>query len=375
MPKPLTIAVDVRDLQVAKTGTKTYLEELCKAFKKINDPSIRFCFLDTVIPVYTGNTKTLKLIEHFRYQLWKQLVLPLKAFFNKADIVFCTDNFVPILHLGYKTIPVFHDAFFFETPENYGKLWLWLYKKTALPGAKKSAFIVTPSQWAKKQINHFTHIPNDKLAVVYEGPKTLNPGNAINTDDLLNSLQLNPGNYILHVGSMFKRKNIPALIRAFSQIKKKGYPELKLVLAGTLSVNNPESDRQLITDTITTCQLSKDVILTGYLADESLGKLYDNALLYVFPSINEGFGIPVLEAFRHNLPVLVANNTCLPEIGGDAVLQFDPFDINDISTKIKLVLDDEQLRKDMMVKGQERLKNFSWHQAALQLIELFKKAV
>lgn len=375
MPKPLTIAVDVRDLQVAKTGTKTYLEELCKAFKTINDPSIRFCFLDTVIPVYTGNTKAFKLIEHVRYHLWKQLVLPLKAFFNKADIVFCTDNFVPILHLGYKTIPVFHDAFFFETPENYGKLWLWLYKKTALPAAKRSAFIVTPSQWAKKQINHFTHVPNDKLVVVYEGPKTLNPGNAINTDYLLNSLQLNPRNYILHVGSMFKRKNIPALIQAFSQIKKKGYPELKLVLAGTLSVNNPESDRQLITDTITTCQLSNDVVLTGYLADESLGKLYDNALLYVFPSINEGFGIPVLEAFRHNLPVLVANNTCLPEIGGDAVLQFDPFDINDISTKIKLVLDDEQLRKDMMVKGQERLKNFSWHQAALQLIELFKKAV
>jgi glycosyltransferase involved in cell wall biosynthesis len=375
MPKPLTIVVDVRDLQVAKTGTKTYLEELCKEFTKINDPYIRFYFLDTAIPVYTGNTKALKLIEHFRYQLWKQLVLPLKAFFKGANIVFCTDNFVPLLHLGYKTIPVFHDAFFFETPENYGKLWLWLYKKTALPAAKRSAFVVTPSQWAKKQINHFTHIPNDKLMVVYEGPKTLDTSKTINTDNLLNSLQLSPRNYILHVGSMFKRKNIPALIRAFSQIKKTGYPELKLVLAGTLSVNNSESDHQLITGTINACQLRNDVVLTGYLADESLGQLYDNAFLYVFPSINEGFGIPVLEAFKHNLPVLVANNTCLPEIGGDAVLQFDPFDVNDISIKIKLVLDDEELRKDMIIKGQERLKNFSWQQTTLQLIEVFKKAV
>lgn len=375
MSKPLTIAVDVRDLQAAKTGTKTYLEELCKEFKKINDPSIRFCFFDTVIPVYTGNIKTFKLIEHVRYQLWKQLVLPLKAFFNKADIVFCTDNFVPLIHLGYKTIPVFHDAFFFETPENYGKLWLWLYKKTALPAAKRSARIVTPSQWAKKQINHFTHIPNDKLAVIYEGPKTLDTSKAINADVLFNSLQLSSGNYILHVGSMFKRKNIPALIQAFNQIKKTGYSELKLVLAGTLSVNNLESDHVLITDTINTCQLNKDVVLTGYLADELLGKLYDNALLYVFPSINEGFGIPVLEAFSHNLPVLVANNTCLPEVGSNAVLQFDPFDINDMAEKIKSVLDDKELRKDMIVKGQKRLKDFSWQQTALQLIEVFKKAV
>jgi glycosyltransferase involved in cell wall biosynthesis len=375
MPKPLTIAVDVRDLRVAKTGTKTYLEELCKEFKKINDPSIRFCFLDTTIPVYTGNAKALKLIAHFRYQLWKQLVLPLKAFINKADIVFCTDNFVPLVHLRYKTIPVFHDAFFFETPGNYGKLWLWLYKKTALPAAKRSAFIVTPSQWAKKQINYFTHIPNDKLVVIYEGPKTLDTSKATNADDLLNSLQLSPRNYILHVGSMFKRKNIPALIQAFSQIKKTGYPELKLVLAGTLAVNNLDSDHRSITDTIITYQLSNDVILTGYLDDESLGQLYDNALFYVFPSINEGFGIPVLEAFKHNLPVLVANNTCLPEIGGDAVLLFDPFDMNDISMKIKLVLDDEELRKEMIVKGQERLKNFSWQQTALQIIEVFKKVV
>ncbi|MES2376130.1 MAG: glycosyltransferase family 1 protein [Bacteroidota bacterium] len=375
MPKPLTIAVDVRDLRVAKTGTKTYLEEVCKEFKNITDPSIQFHFLDTAIPVYTGYTKAHKLIEHFRYHLWKQLILPLKAFFKGADLIFCTDNFVPLMHLGYKTIPVFHDAFFFETPENYGKLWLWLYKKTALPAAKRSAFVVSPSQWAKKQITHFTDIPDDKLVVVYEGPKTLNTGKTINTDDFLNSFQLCPRNYILHVGSMFKRKNVPALIQAFSQIKKTGYPELKLVLAGTLSVNNLDSDHQLITDTINTCQLSNDVILTGYLADESLGQLYDNALLYVFPSINEGFGIPVLEAFKYNLPVLVANNTCLPEIGGDAVLQFDPFDINDISIKIKSVLDDEDLRKDMIAKGQERLKNFSWQQTALQLIEVFKKAV
>ncbi|MBC7398475.1 MAG: glycosyltransferase family 4 protein [Mucilaginibacter sp.] len=375
MAKPLTIVVDVRDLRVAKTGTKTYLEELCKEFKSIDDTNIRFHFLDTSIPVYTGNIKVFKLIEHCRYQLWKQLVLPLKAFFKSADIVFCTDNFVPLIHLGYKTIPVFHDAFFFEKPENYGKIWLWLYKKTAIPAAKKSVFIITPTAWSKKQINHYTHLPNDKLIVIPEGPKTLNTSTDNDNGQLLQSFSLKPGNYILHVGSMFKRKNIPSLIYAFSQIKKNEHPELKLVLAGPTPSTNFESDYNLITNAIAETNLQSEIILTGYLTDAALNQLYKNALIYVFPSINEGFGIPVLEAFSHNLPVLVANNTCLPEIGGDAVLQFDPYDVDDISTKIKMVLNDDELRKDLIINGTQRLKLFSWHSTALQLIEIFKKAV
>jgi glycosyltransferase involved in cell wall biosynthesis len=97
--------------------------------------------------------------------------------------------------------------------------------------------------------------------------------------------------------------------------------------------------------------------------------------MYVFPSLNEGFGIPVLEAFKNNLPVLVANNTCLPEVGGNAVLQFNPLDTDDIAKKIKTVLDDAELRKDMINKGQERLKLFSWENTAIKLIEVFKKAI
>ncbi|MDB5011282.1 MAG: hypothetical protein JWQ06_2071, partial [Mucilaginibacter sp.] len=354
MPKPLIIGVDVRDLKVAKTGTKTYLEELCKEFKKMNNDEHRFHFLDTRLPIYTGNRKIFKWFEHFRYQLWKQLLLPCKAFSKNCDIVFCTDNFVPIIHLGYKTIPVFHDAFFFETPEHYGKLWLWLYKKTAIPAAKRSPFVITPTAYAKKQLIHFTHIPANKLIVVPEGPKTLNDITTIDSaDQILKSFSLTPANYVLHVGSMFKRKNIPALIYAFSKIKALGYPELKLVLAGPSTSNKADNDHQLIAKAITNTNLQNEIILTGYLPDRELGQLYQNALMYVFPSINEGFGIPILEAFKYGLPVLVADNTCLPEVGGDAVLQFNPFDIDDIFLKIKTVLDDAELQQEMIKKGQE----------------------
>lgn len=373
MSKLLIIGVDVRDLRVAKTGTRTYLEELCKEFKQLESPEIKFKFLDTRIPVYTGHNRILKLTEHARYQLWKQLILPIKALFNGCDIVFCTDNFVPLMHLGYKTIPVFHDAFFFEMPENYGRLWLWLYHKTALPAALRSPFVVTPTQYAKKQINHYTQIPDSKLIVVYEGPKSLGNTNT-RADKLLGSLLINKGGYILHVGSMFRRKNIAALIYAFGKLKATGYEYLKLVLAGS-APNGHESGYDEILKAIEATNMQQHIVMTGYLPDDDLGVLYQNALMYVFPSINEGFGIPVLEAFKNDLPVLVANNTCLPEIGGDAVLQFDPFDMDDIYKKIKIVADDEEIRLDLVKKGRAQLQNFSWRNTALQLIEIFKKAV
>jgi len=375
MPKPLTIGVDIRDLQIAKTGTKTYLEEICKEFKKLHNEELHFHFIDSNIPVYTGKNKLLTLVEHLRYQLWKQLILPFKAFFKGCDIIFCTDNVVPLIHLGYKTIPVFHDAFFFENPEHYGRLWLLLYKVTAIPAAKRSPFIITPSIYAKKQINHFTHIANEKLVVIYEGPKELCSDDDTNNDTLLNKFSLLPKNYIMHAGSMFKRKNIPALIQAFSKVKDTGYPDLKLVLAGSTSPASVESDHAHIVATVENNNLQRDVIFTGYLPDKALAQLYKNALVYVFPSLNEGFGIPVLEAFQYNLPVLVANTTSLPEVGGDAVLQFDPYNIDDIFSKLKTVLDDPSLMENMAFKGKERLKQFSWRKTALELVDAFRKAV
>ncbi len=179
----------------------------------------------------------------------------------------------------------------------------------------------------------------------------------------------------MHVGSMFKRKNIPALIDAFSRLKKSGYPGLKLVLAGPRPANQFDNDFRLIKDAIENNGLQDSVVLTGYLPDEELCQLYKNALIYIFPSINEGFGIPILEAFKYDLPVLVANNTCLPEVGGNAVLKFDPFDTDDMVLKMKNILDDAVLRKDMAARGKERLKDFSWQKTEAQLVEIFRKSV
>ncbi len=371
MSKKLVVGVDIRDLKIAKTGTKTYLEEICIAFKKAENESLRFHFIDTSIPIYEGENKILKLIEHIRFQIWKQLVLPIKAWIKGCNVVFCTDNFVPYLHLGFKTVPVFHDAFFYEDPEHYNRIYLWLYRQTAIPAAKRSAVIITPTEYAKKRIVHFTGLSAEKLIPIFEGPKTFTSSGVPSNDTILEKFGLGSKSYILHVGVMSKRKNIPALIRAFSKLKSSGYAELKLVLAGRIDPKKHSDDYPAIIETIKNCKLEHEVIFTGYLTTPELGQLYQHSLMYVFPSLNEGFGIPILEAFYHKTPVLVANNTCLPEVGAYAAINFNPYSDQDIYEKIKSLIDSPELQNELIKKGQERLKIFSWDNTAKKLIETF----
>jgi glycosyltransferase involved in cell wall biosynthesis len=368
----LIIGVDIRDLRIAKTGTKTYLEELCKEFRNFENEQYGFHFFDTPIPVYTGENKLLKLIEHLRYQFWKQISLPIKAWSKACDILFCTDNVVPYIHLGYETVPVFHDAFFFENPDHYNPIWLWLLKNTALPAARRSMAVITPTSYAKKRIIHFTGLPAEKLTTIYEGPKTFPQVTDEGAENLLLQLNLENKKYLLHVGVMSKRKNIPALIRAFYLLKRSGYTELKLVLTGNTVSKKHSDDYQEIQNTITKYALEQEVIFTGYLNDQELGHIYNQAMLYVFPSVNEGFGIPLLEAFHHRIPVLVANNTCLPEVGGNAVIPFDPFCDEDMFEKLKMVIDDPELQQKLIGKGEERLKMFSWNNTARELLRVFE---
>lgn len=375
MTKPIIIGVDTRDLRIATTGTKTYLEELCREFRLLEGKEFRFFFFDTAISVYTGKHPFLKLIEQLRFQLWKQVILPIKALTNQCDILFCTDFFVPYLQLGYKTIPVFHDAFFFEYPQHYNKIWLFLFKQLGLRAAKRSSVIIVPSFYAKERIQHYTQIETDRICCVYEAPKSLQESD---NDDNQIIRQMLKGkkqglSYILHVGSYDKRKNLPILMEAFQQLIQNGYTQFRLLLVGKSSPKKHTDATDEVSEAISRNKLEDYVIRTGYLEDSALPKVYANAFMYVFPSINEGFGLPVVESFLFDLPVLVADNTCLPEIGGDAVLTFNPYQPDDLYKKMISMIENPTLREEMIRKGRERLTLFSWAKAARELTAIFKK--
>ena len=369
----IKVAVDVRDLQIAASGARSYLESLIIEFKK-EHAGFRFYFLDSNTMAYTGNHFLLKLKEQLNYFLWKQIMLPYQSKQLGCSVLFCSDFMVQYFSLGIKTIPVFHDAFFWEYPEHYNKYWLVFFRNLGLAAAKKSAYLVAPTQYAANQLSKYTGLSQAKIAVIGEAPKTIL--DQFKEGDVSQNIQaILSSSYILHVGTLEKRKNIPALIRAFKIVKSNGFPNLKLVLVGKASNKITLDDSLAIRDVINQEQLSADVILTGYLHDKDVQQLYQNAKLYVFPSINEGFGIPVLEAFKHNVPVVIANNTCLPEVAGLGAKSFNPYDITEIAQTITLLLNDQTMRQSYIEKGKEQLQKFSWEKTAGSLMQLFKKAV
>jgi glycosyltransferase involved in cell wall biosynthesis len=375
MRKKIKVGIDISDLKYAATGQKTFLEELINQIKKMNDDRFTFVYYKTPFSNFEGRNIYTIVVNHLQFQIWKQILLPIKAFFAKCDIIFCSDYFVPFFHLNFKSVQVFHDAFFFENPEHYNKTWLYLHKYLAMPAARKSSYIITPTDYAKQKVFEYAKIPNEKLVRIYEAPKTLsfNTNVKIVDDSIFNSFINGP--YILSVGVLEKRKNVTTLIKAFKILLDNGLEGTKLVIAGKGTGRKESDDTHNIIKLITELNIENHIILTGYLTGLKLAIAYKNATLYVFPSLNEGFGIPVLEAFNAKIPIIVANNSCLMEVGGDAVIGFDPLNQQQLAEKILQLLSDNSAKKKLIEEGTKRLSFFSWEKTALELFSVFEKTI
>lgn len=376
MKEPLRLGIDIRDLRTAVSGQKTYLEELLRALQANRGTDVELILFNPLLPVYTGNQKWLRLFEHFRLHFWKQVLLPLHAWRKRCDVLFSTDYFVPYFRPGFKTVTVFHDAFFFENPEHYSPLFLRFFHRFTVPAARRCSKIIVPSVHVRQKLAACLSVPEEKLVCIYEAPKSLNllKKPLALQQERLKQLGLSGQPYLLHVGMLNKRKNIPLLIHAFKQVLAHR-PDLKLVLAGSMNAKDHINDKENIEKAIADTGLHNEVVFTGYMSDEDLSVLYGQALLYIFPSVNEGFGLPVLEAFMHGVPVLVANNSCLPEIGGDAVIGFNPWNSRDLAEKIIGVLLDTEAYERLRQAGYARLSQFSWQKAADSLVSVCRSII
>jgi glycosyltransferase involved in cell wall biosynthesis len=365
MPASIKIALDCRDINIATTGTHTYLSELITAFNKQHSNQVSFVFIKPFIGVMPGNNAFAKLIRHFQFIFYKQITLPLLTFINGASVLICTDYVAPVFTPGFKTIVVFHDAFFWEYPLHYSAGWLRMFKAVALAGAKKSMAVIAPSEYAKKQIALHTGINPDHIKVVYEAPKTFAQITSQTNSQPQSSPQISAP-YFLHVGTLAKHKNLPQLIEAFAKLDK----HLKLVLVGGAPSSVHNSDVPNIKAAIQKHNLQNQVVLTGYLSNSEVANWYANALGYVFPSYNEGFGLPVLEAMQYKLPIIAANNTCLPEIAQGGALYFDPSNTDQLAVQMQAIVTNTPAVTATLDAQPAVLQQFSWDKAAASFVAI-----
>ena len=359
------VVIDARE---SGTSTGRYVDKLIENLHQLK-PSFeivvlakarRLDFVKSIAPSF-------EVIEsNFQeFTLGEQLGLKFQIAKLKPDLVHFGMTHQPVLYCG-KTVTTIHDlttARFVNPAKNrliYGVkqgVYRWLIKKVA----KKSQILLTPSQFVKDDVAQYANVNENKIIVTHEAADRIadapKPIHELQTTD-----------YLLYVGRATPHKNLQRAVDAFA-IVQKTHKDLKFVLAGENDANY-----QLLKNYADSKNI-KGLVFPGRVSESQLRWLYENAKVYVFPSLSEGFGLPGLEAMTHGLPVAASNASCLPEVYRDGALYFDPLSPADISKKINQILDDPKSAKELKAKGRKVATSYSWQRMAKQTLDVYTKVL
>jgi glycosyltransferase involved in cell wall biosynthesis len=271
-----------------------------------------------------------------------------------------------------KVVVTIHDLIPLIYPNKFpggikGKLKFFIQKQLI----KRVDAIITISETSKKDICRFLGVKPQKVFVTHlSAREKFKPITGKTLSNIQKKYNL-PNKFVLYVGDVNYNKNIVRLADACKMA------DLKLVIVGKQAANNDfdrnHIENEQLKELIAKYGNDKDILRIGFIEDDDLNAIYSLARVYCQPSLYEGFGLPVVEAFSCGLPVVAAKNNCLVEVADGAALFVDPTDVKDISQKLLEVSEDEELRKDLIEKGFERSKNFSWEKTATKTFEVYKK--
>src|ERR1044071_5154079 len=232
----------------------------------------------------------------------------------------------------------------------------FFYKRYTPAFIKKAKRVATVSEFSKADIISHYKTEANKIDIVHNGVKDIFHSISSTEKEEIRNKYTGGKNYFLYTGSVHPRKNLMNLLKAFSIFKKRQQSNWKLVLAGRLAWKYEQ-----FTKSLASYKYRDDVVVTGYLEETELAKLTASAYALVYPSLWEGFGVPVIEAMRSDIPVITSANSSMQEVAGDAALYFDPSDHTDIADKIMLIYKDENLRSRLIEKGKERSAQYNWN--------------
>ncbi len=324
-----------------------------------------FVFAKNVIPVVIGPQAR----HPFLYILWFEFSVSKILRKYKADVFLSTDGYLS-LSTKVPSIAVLHDLNFEFYPKDLPLLDLWYYKFFFPKFARKAKRIVTVSEYSKYDIHRLYKIPNSKIDVAYNGVKEIYQPLEKEQQLEIRKELCGGEEYFVFVGALHPRKNLVGLFKAFDYYKQHTDKKTKLIIVG-----NKQWWTKSIRDVYNKMKHKSEVIFTGHLSSERLNEVVASSIAMVYVSYFEGFGIPIVEAFKAETAVITSNVTSMPEVAGDAAIIVDPFDYKDIADAMIRVDEDSNLRDKLIVKGRERAKLFSWDNTAQVIWQTINKVV
>ncbi len=287
----------------------------------------------------------------------------------KPDLFLSTDGWIP-LGLKMPVVNVIHDINFERHPEYIPKNCLWYYHKYFHQFAQKSTRLATVSEYSKQDLHELYHIDNEKIDVVYNGanPK-YQPYSKEKISTIRNKIS-DGAPYFLFVGLVSERKNLNRLFKAFDLFKENDTQNIKLVIVGERKYWSEE-----VSNTYKGMKYQEDVIFLGRLKIDDLVEVTGAALAMMYISLYEGFGIPIVEAFNAQIPVITSNVTSMPEVAGEAAWLVNPTEISEICGAMQEVANDNETAAKMVKKGIEQAKKFTWELSAQRLWDTIEKVL
>ncbi len=361
----------VIDARIRRASTGRPVDRLLEYVQKL-DTTNRYTILLQPDDPWKPSSRKFKTVvckyPTFSFNPLQQLTYAWQLYKLKPDLVhFTMTGQQPIFYFG-KQITFTHDLTMFKyvragrLPKWLHKLRMYGYRLILWQAHKKARIIHVPSEYVRDAVAKFHLFTNRKLIVTLEATEP-----PLSVDEQKPNYDLDE--YIMYVGSSFAHKNLERLVDAFGLLLEQ-HPALKLVLVG-----KKEYHAKQLKKYISRKPYSESVIQTGFVPDKELKWLYTHARAYTFASLSEGFGLPPLEAMAHGCPVASSNASCMPEILGDAAHYFDPYNIEDIVTKIDDVITNTRLRNKLIENGRQQVKKYSWKRMSEQTLAIYNQVL
>ena len=370
----MRLGLDARALaSPVRSGVEHYVINLTRALAALPEAPDIIAYVDRPItdPALSDlSSERLKIAVLRARRGWLRAALPWRLWRDHADLVHLPSTILPPI-LPCPAVVTVHDLAWARFPETYDAADLRMQTRVVPRSLRRAAHIIAVSQSTARDLTETLDVPADKITAIPLGvsPSFSPDGPALSPDAFPGAEHL-AGGYILHLatGGPHPRKNVAGLLEAYARLRA-DHPAPPLVVAGDVSSKRG----RVLLDAAAHLGLAEDVIFPGQVSEAVLPALYRSAIILAYPSLYEGFGLPILEAMASGLPVITSNRSSMPEAAGDAAVLVDPESLEDLTATLARALTDDALRRDLAQRGLARSREFTWDRTARETIAVYQR--